>query len=177
LSPKDAEAINSITGGALCSITGFICPNEGEEIADNVKAGADIVQAVFIVKSLAKLSGLSLAAIAAVIRKNPKNLAKIAARVTKDFKNLECMECAQAMLKEFEKAGIKGTVRELGSKSDLIVKAGETSGDAISLNGRHFGVQVGERVYDLYHPQGIALGEWASAYKSTAGVELLPLGP
>jgi DNA-binding transcriptional MerR regulator len=177
LNPKDAEAINAITGGALCSISaGFACPNKGEKIADNVAAAADTIQYAFLIKSLLK-AGISLAAIAMVIKKDPEDVAKLAANVVKDFKNLECKECAEALLKEFNKAGINGTIRELTSNGAPMVRAGQNTGEAISFSGRHFGVQVGERIYDLYHPGGIPINHWKNAYESIKGVELLPLVP
>jgi len=177
LSPKDAEAINAITGGALCSLSaGLSCPNKGEAIADNVRTAADAIQYAFLIKSLLK-AGVSLAAIAIIIKKDPEEVAKLAATVVKDFKNLECKECAEALLKEFNNAGISGTIRELTSEGAPMVRAGQNTGEAISLSGRHFGVQVGETIYDLYHPQGIPLNDWKNAYESIKGVELVPLKP
>ncbi|MBX3295324.1 MAG: hypothetical protein KF762_06405 [Acidobacteria bacterium] len=75
LSHKDAQAINAITGGALCSFSmGLACPNAGEPIADNVKAAADTVQLAFLIKSLA---ALGIPAIAAILKKSPDEVLAI----------------------------------------------------------------------------------------------------
>lgn len=82
LSQRDAEAINAITGGAICSLSaGFACPNKGEKIADNVAAAGDVVQAVFLIKSLIKL-GLSVTTIAAIIKKSPDEVAGLIEKVS-----------------------------------------------------------------------------------------------
>lgn len=98
----------------------------------------------------------------------------IAARVVRGFKNLQCAECAETLLSAFNKAGIQGTIRELRSSADVIVSAGQNTGEAISINGRHFGVQVGDMIYDLLHPNGIPLKEWANAYESRGVLQVVP---
>lgn len=45
---------------------------------------------------------------------------------------------------------------------------------AVSLNGRHFGVQVGNTVYNLLHPNGIPIDSWANAYQSYGNIVLVP---
>jgi Papain fold toxin 2 len=177
LSQRDIVAINAVSSGVLCSLTGGLaCPSSmNEKISGNVRAAADTVQVAFLIKSLLK-AGVSLAVIAGVVRKDPKELVTLASEVVKDFKNLQCEECAQALLKEFEKAGFKGVVRELRSTKgfDVIVQAGQNTGEAISTNGSHYGVQVGNRVYDLLNPKGIPIASWAKAYESRGTVVLVP---
>jgi DNA-binding transcriptional MerR regulator len=138
-----------------------------------VAAAADIIQYAFLVKSLLK-AGVSLAAISMIVKKDPEDLAKLAANVVKDFKNLECKECAEALLKEFNKAGVNGTIRELRRPTDFIIDAAGDGSRAVSENGRHFGVQVGNTVYDLLHPNGIPIDSWAKAYQSYGNIVLVP---
>jgi hypothetical protein len=54
------------------------------------------------------------------------------------------------------------------------VQAGQTTGEAISQNGRHFGVQVGNTIYDLLHPNGIHIDKWKDAYESAGQITLIP---
>jgi RHS repeat-associated protein len=178
LNAKDAEAINAIIGGATCSLSGGLaCPNAGEPIADKVAAAADTVQIVFLIRSLLK-AGVSLAAIAILVKKNPEDIAAaLSEELVKKYKNLECKDCADDMMQTFSAAGLTPTMRELSSNSDFIVRAGQNSGEAVSRNGRHFGVQVGDLIYDLYHPKGIPVGKWKDAYHSRSPLELLPLKP
>jgi RHS repeat-associated protein len=178
VSQKDVIAINAISGGAICSLTGGIfCPKTmDDKIAGKVQVAADAVQYAFLIKTLLASGVVSIATIAKVVRKDPKELVKLATEVVKDFGNLKCQECAQALLKEFEKAGYKGVIRELRSTEgfDVIVQAGQKTGEAISTNGSHYGVQVGNRVYDLLNPKGISIGSWAKAYESRGAVVLVP---
>jgi hypothetical protein len=82
LSYKDAEAINAMTGVAICSLSaGFACPNKGEKIADDVAVAGDVVQVVFLIKSLIKL-GLSVTTIAAIIKNSPEEAAGLIEKVS-----------------------------------------------------------------------------------------------
>jgi hypothetical protein len=75
---KDLEALRAITGGLLCSVTlKLLCLQDpNSEMAQKVETAADIVQYAFIVKSLLK-AGLSLAAVASVLKKGPGEVAKL----------------------------------------------------------------------------------------------------
>ena len=78
LTPQDADAINQITGGAICSLSsGAWCPNAGQPLADNVAKAGDAAQAIFLIKTLVK-SGVSLAVIAAIVKKNPEDVMALA---------------------------------------------------------------------------------------------------
>lgn len=55
-----------------------------------------------------------------------------------------------------------------------MVMAVQETGEAISSNGKHFGVQVGDTIFDLYHPQGININDWTRAYEALGGISLLP---
>jgi RHS repeat-associated protein len=176
VSQRDVIAINAISGGALCSLTrGIFCPKTmDDEISHKVKVAADAVQYAFIIKSLLASGVVSIAAIANIVRKDPKDLIKLATEVVKDFKNLECKPCAEKLLEEFEKAGYKGVIRELRTGSKYMFEAAQTAGKPISENGSHFGVQVGNKVYDLLNPQGIPIKLWEKAYISPSTVHLMP---
>ncbi|MEZ5308332.1 MAG: RHS repeat-associated core domain-containing protein [Pyrinomonadaceae bacterium] len=178
ISAQDATALRDVSGGLLCSATmKLLClATPGSEIASNVEVAADVVQTAFLMKALLK-AGMSLAAIAAVIKKNPDDLAKIAKKVVKGYGNLECLQCAKELLALFEKAGVKGTLRELTSHGYPMVRRGQKTGEAISRNGRHFGVQVGDKIYDLFHPKGLSVKKWADQFEAINGVELVPLPP
>lgn len=99
---------------------------------------------------------------AAIIKKNLDDVAKIAADVIrKGYKNGQCLQCAQDLLKEFEKRGIAGEIVELSTPNgERLVQAGKY-GEAISETGRHFGVKVGDMVYEMYSTKGIPIKEWA----------------
>ena len=93
-------------------------------------------------------------------------LLQIAARIISKFGNLKCYECAEELAAELSKAGIKGEILEMSSASRYIVRAGQTGGEAISTNSVHYGVKVGQMVFDNFHPTGIPFSQWEKAYES-----------
>ena len=82
------------------------------------------------------------------------------------------MPCANELVSELGKAGIKGVVRQLKSETDVIVKVGQNTGEAVATNGQHFGVQVGNTIYDQFHPQGINIDDWVKAFESPFGAKI-----
>lgn len=100
----------------------------------------------------------------------------IAERVVAKWRNQQCLQCANELIQEFGKAGINGVLRELKSETDIIVRAGQNTGEAVATNGKHYGVQVGNKIFDLFHPQGINIDDWAKAFESPFGakIELTP---
>ena len=60
------------------------------------------------------------------------------------------------------------------STDEFIVAAGQKTSEAISVNGRHFGVQVGDMIYDLHNPKGVPLASWSKAYESRGAIVLVP---
>ena len=181
LSHKDAEAINAVTGGALCSLSaGFVCPNKGEKIADNVAAAANIVQWAFLIKSLLA-SGMSMAAIAIVIKKNPEDIAKIAAETlgASCYKNGDCLKYAEKLKENLAASGIQGDIIRLSSEAGFpIVRAGQTTGEAVAKSGgHHYGVRVGDMVFEMYSTKGVPLAQWAKRYETLAGDGMTVVNP
>ncbi|MGB7069156.1 MAG: papain fold toxin domain-containing protein, partial [Pyrinomonadaceae bacterium] len=124
----------------------------------------DFIQAAFLIKSLLA-SGVSLAVIAMVVRKNPDDIAKMAAKVVGEgcFKTGDCKVAAAALMKELEKNGIKGIlVRLKTAKGEAIYKDGLRI--ALDSTEGHFGVQVGDKVYEMYSTKGVPVSKWAKGY-------------
>jgi hypothetical protein len=123
-------------------------------------------------KSLLK-AGISFAAIAAIFRKDPGDIAKIAEKVIgKGYALGQCLDCANDLLTAFRKAGYEGKLVTLVSETGTpIFKAGEESGrpiaDAVT---QHYGVQVGDMIYEMNSTKGIPVAKWASRY-TTGGLD------
>ncbi len=70
-----------------------------------------------------------------------------------------------------KKAGHKGELIELKGGGDFIVSQSLPGRSAaISENGRHLGVRVGDMVFDNITPQGIPYEQWIKSFNSLGGV-------
>lgn len=84
------------------------------------------------------------------------------------YKNLECVECAQAIQNYLISQKIPGkrikiyTGSAMGRNSYIYDET--VSQDAISVNGRHQGIEIiideVEMIFDNHHPDGITKAEW-----------------
>ena len=123
---------------------------------------------VFLVKSLLK-AGLTLGAIAAVLKSNPDDIAKVAYSVTKNFKNLECTSCAAALRDVFKAKGVSGEVIQLTPKGGGYWNIwSDLAADNIGRTGFHQAVKVGDTVFDNIHKKGVPYAEWIKDF-STSG--------
>jgi len=43
----------------------------------------------------------------------------------------------------------------------------------ITQNGRHFGVRIGQLVFDNLHPNGMSFDEWLRDFDAIGGIEVL----
>jgi len=121
ISQKDLIAINAISAGALCSISaGLLCPSSLDEgISHNVKVAGDAVQYVFLAKSLLK-AGLSLAAVAAVLKKDPKDVIEIIGKMSLPELN-KLVNLQKPQVRALFGQGLKGAdeALELVSRGEL----------------------------------------------------------
>ncbi|MFM5898221.1 MAG: papain fold toxin domain-containing protein, partial [Dolichospermum sp.] len=84
------------------------------------------------------------------------------------YKNLECVECAQAIQDYLISQKIPGkriklyTGSAIGRNSYIYDET--VSKNAISLNGRHQGIEIiideVEMIFDNHHPDGITKAQW-----------------
>ncbi|MCB1896355.1 MAG: hypothetical protein H6945_12520 [Zoogloeaceae bacterium] len=116
-------------------------------------------------------------------------VAAIAESVAKRFGVFECMECSIALKREFERHGITAVRLELvavgvnPAKHGYIIMADEgmklpfdhLAGAAIATNGRHFGVQVGDHVYDNVFRTGIKRSLWPAQFAAQGRLQVEPL--
>jgi hypothetical protein len=93
------------------------------------------------------------------------------------YKTGDCKVAAVTLAKEFEKNGIRGTLVQLKTPAgEALVKAGDYTQEIAAANSEgHFGVQVGNLIYEMNSTKGIPVGQWATMYESRYGVSLVPL--
>ena len=75
----------------------------------------------------------------------------------------DCIKCANDILKAFQQAGVEARKVELHSNWHFIIYKLEPD-EAITETGRHFAVEVQGKIYDAFHPAGIALEEYINQF-------------
>lgn len=86
-------------------------------------------------------------------------------RIIANFTLYECDDCVRAIMQWLGANGIEGKIIKLKSKynEDFILSERlECQGitEAVTINGRHYGVEVLGLVYDNISPTGMSLEDW-----------------
>jgi hypothetical protein len=71
--------------------------------------------------------------------------------------------------------GGRGQIIELrggGQRGFIISKSLPPTAPAISRNGRHVGVRLGDTVFDNLHPEGMPFNRWIADFDSLGGVRV-----
>jgi hypothetical protein len=92
------------------------------------------------------------------------------------FSLLECDKCAIAVLGWLDRNGIPGKVLRLRTKrrSDLyIVSDRVPSGESITENGTHYGVEVFGKVFDNLSGEGMSREDWQQDFRCRGGQFIL----
>lgn len=106
------------------------------------------------------------------------NSAEVASAAAQGFPNLHCQECANSVMAALKKAGHQGELIELKGPGGFIISHSLPPGsDAISQNGRHLGVRVGDMVYDNITPNGIPYDQWIKSFDSIGGISIRSVTP
>jgi hypothetical protein len=103
------------------------------------------------------------------LKENPEALAAMAEKVIAEgcFKTGECKQAAMALAKEFEANGYKATLVQLKTPAgEAIFKDGKLVAE--ELTEGHFGVQVGDLIFELNSTKGIPASQWAKGYEFRA---------
>ena len=75
----------------------------------------------------------------------------------------DCVKCANDILKAFRQAGVEARKVELHSNWHFIIYKLEPD-EAITETGRHFAVEAQSKIYDAFHPEGIAREEYINQF-------------
>ncbi|MBO0950685.1 papain fold toxin domain-containing protein [Fibrella forsythiae] len=97
---------------------------------------------------------------------------KLAAKVPQAFKqNLQCVPFANALKKAMMNSNISGKLLEVRSSSSFIISDLYNNGlTAISTNGYHAAIRVGDTVFDNLNPNGVDYNSWRGALDSSGGI-------
>jgi hypothetical protein len=113
----------------------------------------------------------------AVIGKSGRLIAKpgayartIAQLITSKYGIFECKPCAQELLKEFRKNGIKAKILEVKTNKANQNIYSDKVGENISTNGQHYALEVDGIVYDNVHKSGIPYNQWVNDLQSRYGL-------
>ncbi|MEG5001735.1 papain fold toxin domain-containing protein [Microcoleus sp. B4-D4] len=92
--------------------------------------------------------------------------------IVSQFKILECDRCATAVMEWLEQQGIQGKILRLRTKyqdEDYIISERlESQGitESITVNGKHYGVEVRGLVFDNLSTDGMSKEEWVKDFHS-----------
>ena len=75
----------------------------------------------------------------------------------------DCVTCVNQILAVFRRAGIDAKKVELRSNWQYIVH--KDSHESITFNGRHFAIESHQKIYDAFHPEGIARTEYLDQFQ------------
>lgn len=97
-----------------------------------------------------------------------------AAQAAHGFGQLQGQECAEAVQRAVAAVGGRGQIIELrgGQRGFIISKSLPPTAPAISGNGRHVGVRVGDTVFDNLHPEGMPFDRWIEDLGALGGVRV-----
>jgi hypothetical protein len=94
--------------------------------------------------------------------------------ITRQFDLLECADCARAILRWLSQQGIPGKLLRVRTRygedyilSTRLEQLGIT--ESITINGKHYGVEVYGRVFDNLSDQGLLREEWIQDFKCHNG--------
>jgi hypothetical protein len=79
----------------------------------------------------------------------------------------QCYDCAKAIIKWLKKNGVEGKIIELKNRyidEDFIISDRLGSDESISINGKHYGVEVCGLVFDNLSTVGMTRQEWLNDF-------------
>ena len=92
--------------------------------------------------------------------------------IVSQFKILECERCAAAVMEWLEQQGIQGKILRLRTKyqdEDYIISErleSQEITESITVNGKHYGVEVRGLVFDNLSTDGMSKEEWVKDFHS-----------
>ncbi|HEV7925525.1 MAG TPA: papain fold toxin domain-containing protein [Verrucomicrobiae bacterium] len=110
----------------------------------------------------------------------PSNIESLAYAVTQKYGLEKCFPCVNELKRVFKANGIHGQILKLstqGGRGFIVMKNPQAllpfhvaSDTAISRNGAHFGVQVGDHVFENIHRKGIPRVNWELQFDCDAHI-------
>ena len=63
-------------------------------------------------------------------------------------------------------------IRGAGGRDFIVCNSLPAKASAISQNGRHLGVRVGDTVFDNLHPNGMPFDQWIKDFDAIGGIKI-----
>jgi Papain fold toxin 2 len=91
-------------------------------------------------------------------------------KIVINFKLLTCLECATSVMQWLKANGIQGKIIRLRTKykdedyilSDRLINRGIQ--DSITINGKHYGIEVRGQVFDNLSTEGMSREDWLNDF-------------
>ncbi len=88
-------------------------------------------------------------------------------KIVSQFDIFDCCQCAQTVIQWLSDNNIEGKplrVRTFYSDEDFIISDRLGSQQSITMNGRHYGVEINGLVFDNLSPQGMTREAWLNDF-------------
>ena len=88
-------------------------------------------------------------------------------KIVSRFALYQCYECALAVMQWLTGNGIEGKMIELRTRypdEDYIISERLGSDESITINGKHYGVEVRGLVFDNLSPEGMTRESWLADF-------------
>ena len=96
-------------------------------------------------------------------------------KIAEKYENLKCVECANAIQKHLENIGINGKRVNLKYGNSFVINELYSTGEAISINGKHTAILFNNKIYDNLFPQGIEYDKWLNGFYAANGEKLVEM--
>jgi Papain fold toxin 2 len=88
-------------------------------------------------------------------------------KIVSRFDLYQCYECSRAVIQWLTENGIEGKMIELRTRyrdEDYIISDRIGSDESITINGKHYGVEVRGKVFDNLSNKGMTREQWLSDF-------------
>jgi hypothetical protein len=92
--------------------------------------------------------------------------------IVSQFELYRCYECAREIMQWLTKNGIEGKMIELRTRyrdEDYIISDRTGSDESITINGKHYGVELREKIFDNLSSEGMTRSEWLADFHCQSG--------
>jgi hypothetical protein len=106
----------------------------------------------------------------------------VAEAITKKFGLYECRQCADELEREFLRIGVSGaflTLEAISARPYILMKDSNfklpwrgSADETITRNGFHYGIRIGNTVFDNIFRSGIEFSEWQRSFDCAGSIRL-----
>ena len=90
-------------------------------------------------------------------------------QIATEYPLLECDRCAIAIMQWLNEQGIGGVILRITNPRGDYIPSKRYGANSITINGKHYGVEVMDKVFDNLSDKGLSREEWISDFRCRGG--------